>query len=300
MNPLKLVDLRFHTNLQNMNPFESLPAFANVRALVINCANRRERDTAELAQLLTPLASFDKLQALYLRLLPDCWSETNLKTLKNVVRNNKALREIALYCEGSNTQSTPALYDTLSEHPFSHVHLKGFDIKTLHFLGVSHLKSLALAQCGVLREGFKKTPKNLHEMLFERTNATEAALDTLPTTLKKLSCHNPNTLAVFCRMHHLTHCYITKDESLDTPLSCIERLDDIPLSRDLRIEIRMSDASVKPHIALLKKPLERQPALCDKIVLDIDGIYQSLADFLREDEPLDENTTTDAAATPST
>lgn len=141
LNHLKVVDLRFgHANLRDASAFELLPSFANVRALVIDCTNRHEHDTAELAQLLTPLASFDKLQALYLRLLPDCWSEANLKTLKNVVCNNKALREIALYCEGSNTQSasaTPALYDTLSEHPFSHLLLKGFDIKTLHFLDVS-------------------------------------------------------------------------------------------------------------------------------------------------------------------
>ena len=140
----------------------------------------------------TSLVSLNKLQALDINLPFFCWTLEQWQGLETVLHNNKNLKEIKLrsrneirvdrgsFMHRGSMKGAPPSMRGLFAHPFVHVHLEGFYVRTLRSFDVTCLTHFTLRHCGVIEEGFKDTPTQLREVHFEDTVIPSSVLSMLP------------------------------------------------------------------------------------------------------------------------
>lgn len=139
LDPLKVICLRNTcSEVQSAEILASLPLFQNLRALHLDFTATARAEVGDLH----PLTSLTKLQALRLGISRP-WSAALCDNLKQTIQNTQ-LREISLETSLFKVRTNQFVCDALKDHPFHHMSILGFKIKTLAAFDVSCLKTFSL------------------------------------------------------------------------------------------------------------------------------------------------------------
>ena len=181
----------------------------------------------------------------------------------------------------------------LKGHPFRHVSIMGFEIKTLATFDVSCLETLSfLHNCGTIEEGFLEHPLHLRKLVLTRTKIVDGALNPAHLAhVETVELLEPTDFFMLSAATSLKELVIDQC----SPAS-LETLDVLPPNENLKIKIDRDRSDLQS----LRPALERQPSLRQKIELTFfehkSGLYQSMSlDAFLQENPFDAESTQDAA-----